>query len=334
MIPAVLLFGVAEITSRYVTERDKVLPALFNLTKFDTIRWDRIMEQIDELREIDPYSGYRLRPPTDPRSRRPPHFPMPQKEPGEVRVLCIGDSTTYGLLVPEQEAYPARLEAHLNEWAPAGVRFRVINGGIPGYDPLQSKRLLQSRYMQAEPDVILWHEHTLVRDSLDLPPPTPVWRIRLEQLVFRSRFVFLAATLSRIYLANEDPENVIFNKRTGRTSDNPNNVLPRLVEWSKERGVKAFLGVEYLYLADDGTGQWVVEGNADEWESEVRLAYIRCADQFRKQRPDPAALFGDTCHLTAEGEDLLARIIFNDLRKRWPDLAIETTPVASGTQGP
>ena len=46
-------------------------------------------------------------------------------------VLSVGDSHTYGLPLPREDAYPAQLEAALTARHPA-ANFRVINLGTPG----------------------------------------------------------------------------------------------------------------------------------------------------------------------------------------------------------
>jgi len=46
-------------------------------------------------------------------------------------VLALGDSTTFGLNVPVELAYPHQLEAALNRESP---RYAVINAGVPGYN--------------------------------------------------------------------------------------------------------------------------------------------------------------------------------------------------------
>lgn len=44
-------------------------------------------------------------------------------------IVCLGDSLTAGLGVPPDAAYPARLQAKLNDM---GYRYRVVNAGISG----------------------------------------------------------------------------------------------------------------------------------------------------------------------------------------------------------
>ena len=57
-------------------------------------------------------------------------FPSLRPE-GERRVLCIGDSTTFGAGVDADETYPKQLERMLNE-RQENNRWRVINGGGQG----------------------------------------------------------------------------------------------------------------------------------------------------------------------------------------------------------
>jgi lysophospholipase L1-like esterase len=93
---------------------------------------------------------------TNSRGLRGPELPGP-KEPGEYRVLCLGDSVTFGLGLADEETWPARLAAALGR-APqlAGRRVRVVSGAVPGWSSVQGMRL----YAQLEvldPDaVVFW----------------------------------------------------------------------------------------------------------------------------------------------------------------------------------
>jgi lysophospholipase L1-like esterase len=62
---------------------------------------------------------------------RGPEF-APAKTPGRLRVVCMGESSTYGSGVADDETYPARLQGHLARLlAPRDVE--VINAGVLGY---------------------------------------------------------------------------------------------------------------------------------------------------------------------------------------------------------
>ncbi|MBW2388005.1 MAG: hypothetical protein JRG89_06160 [Deltaproteobacteria bacterium] len=49
---------------------------------------------------------------------------------GDLRVLCLGDSNTFGIYLPEEESYPSQLEKRWNEIRSS--RIDVINLGYPG----------------------------------------------------------------------------------------------------------------------------------------------------------------------------------------------------------
>jgi len=72
-----------------------------------------------------------------------------------LRVLCLGDSVTFGVALADDETYPARLERALVERLPADVRPVVMNAGVPGYSSVQGERLLDELAPLA-PDVIAW----------------------------------------------------------------------------------------------------------------------------------------------------------------------------------
>lgn len=76
----------------------------------------------------------------------------PLREGEHPRVICIGDSVTFGLGVGDAETYPRRLEERLRE---AGLDVEVINTGTPGYSAFQGLRLLDKYGMVLKPDVVI-----------------------------------------------------------------------------------------------------------------------------------------------------------------------------------
>jgi lysophospholipase L1-like esterase len=69
-----------------------------------------------------------------------------------IRVLCVGDSHTYGLWVKPEESYPARLEAKLSTSA---GRVTVLNAGVPGMNSSQLRDTLPDLLDSFAPDVVL-----------------------------------------------------------------------------------------------------------------------------------------------------------------------------------
>jgi lysophospholipase L1-like esterase len=87
-----------------------------------------------------------------------PQLPKPS---GEMRVLAIGDSTTFGWGVGDDETYTDLLEKKIAAAAPQR-RVRVINGGVVSYDLRQSARRLEQLAPVLHPDIVivgvLWND--------------------------------------------------------------------------------------------------------------------------------------------------------------------------------
>jgi lysophospholipase L1-like esterase len=80
--------------------------------------------------------------------------PETPKPAGSIRVLAIGDSTTFGWGVGDQETYCAELERLLRHEFP-GRRIEVINGGVAAYDLRHDARLLKYFAPRLQPDIVL-----------------------------------------------------------------------------------------------------------------------------------------------------------------------------------
>jgi lysophospholipase L1-like esterase len=73
-------------------------------------------------------------------------------EPGEIVVLCVGDSHTFGLGVEPEEAYPAQVEQTLRRH---GIRARAINAGAPGRNSTQLREALPAMLAHYRPRVVI-----------------------------------------------------------------------------------------------------------------------------------------------------------------------------------
>ncbi|MEX2496661.1 MAG: GDSL-type esterase/lipase family protein [Woeseia sp.] len=80
----------------------------------------------------------------DPRPRQPNTF----------RVVCLGDSFTWGFGVGDDEAFPSVLERRLANRYPA-IDAQVVNAGVPGYGTYDELRFLQSRLDLLDPDLLV-----------------------------------------------------------------------------------------------------------------------------------------------------------------------------------
>ena len=93
------------------------------------------------------------------------------RDPREIRVLCVGDSFTFGGGVETQDAWPQQLQAQLGPPATSGVR--VLNGGANGWDTPWQRLYLEKRGLrELQPDVVVlgwnWNDLHTVPDAPQL----------------------------------------------------------------------------------------------------------------------------------------------------------------------
>lgn len=155
--------AVAELAARLVPRRAPLL-----IQPFVDIVEKKHSTDFDLVFESDPELFWRLkrgvRLPDDARpffglisnaqGLREDHEVPPVKPPGEVRILFLGDSVTFGYLVRDDEAFVEGVERELRARVP-GVRLECINAGVPGYSLFQGLRFLETCGFALFPDLVV-----------------------------------------------------------------------------------------------------------------------------------------------------------------------------------
>ncbi len=75
------------------------------------------------------------------------------KPPDQFRIMCLGDSVTFGLGRAQDKTYPAQLQSLLDRNRP-NKDIRVINGGVVGYSSFQILNYIRERGIKLKPDMI------------------------------------------------------------------------------------------------------------------------------------------------------------------------------------
>lgn len=104
------------------------------------------------------------------------------KAAGELRVLFLGDSLTYGQGVADDETVPAALERELRARDPDRA-WRVVNAGVRAYGTAQELGLLSELGARIQPDLVLlgWYWNDLSERAI---------RPTYEEFRERGEFVF------------------------------------------------------------------------------------------------------------------------------------------------
>jgi lysophospholipase L1-like esterase len=80
---------------------------------------------------------------------------FPQKKPSSAfRIICLGDSWTFGANVGQNETYPEHLGALLRQEFPT-AHFEVFNLGVLGYAAYNGLQLLKTRALDLNPDLVV-----------------------------------------------------------------------------------------------------------------------------------------------------------------------------------
>ena len=95
---------------------------------------------------------------------RNPEFDVVRAE-GSLRIVCFGDSSTFGIGNRMAETWPAQLEAQLRaqlraqqraaDWLTGYSQIEVINAGVPGYSSWQGLQHMQQELSRLQPDIVL-----------------------------------------------------------------------------------------------------------------------------------------------------------------------------------
>ena len=72
---------------------------------------------------------------------------------GVVRILCLGDSLTFGDGVAVEDTYPKQLERLLNQ--ERKNKFEVINAGVPSYDTWQEVAYFEEWGIRLKPSIVI-----------------------------------------------------------------------------------------------------------------------------------------------------------------------------------
>jgi len=76
------------------------------------------------------------------------------KPPNTFRILMLGDSETFSIMLSEKDALAAQLETLLNQKSKS-FHYEVLNFGVEGYNTFQEYEQLKTRGLKYNPDLII-----------------------------------------------------------------------------------------------------------------------------------------------------------------------------------
>jgi lysophospholipase L1-like esterase len=236
--------------------------------------------------------------------------------PGTQRLLCLGDSTTYGSGVVRAEAWPEVLAREL------GAPVDVVNAGVPGYTAFQCARWLEREGLALEPDIVL------VTAGFN---DARSWDGRSDE----DQAAAMQSEMSGLRGLINSSRAVQLVRETWRALAGESNIDPTLVERSDPRLSPARYRYWLGRIADAATGAgarvafilWPIGANLARpgdpgWTDHQRALRDFCAErQLLLIDPlDALVPLGDGVHITPAGNAAVAGVVATTLHDAgWVD---------------
>ena len=169
------------------------------------------------------------------------------KEPGVFRILFLGDSTTFGWGVEQDERCSDLLEKRLNE-AGTGIRYEIVNMGLPGYSSYHGRIVLDRYGLGYSPDMIILSFGA--NDSREVPKVVkrmiqrPNWK---EKTAVALSGLKTARLLQEILIARRNPMERIRAMRTAEgsepfvTLDEFRANLKAIIDAGRQKGIETVI---------------------------------------------------------------------------------------------
>lgn len=232
------------------------------------------------------------------------------KPPGRYRIICIGDSVTFG--VPEElnkpgEAFPKQLEAILRTNFP-GREIEVLNAGIHGYTSYQGLAQLKYRLVRYQPDlVIVQFGINDLSDAMGYPdkdqhPPSSL-KIALHNTLGKSALVY---TLVRLITSNRHYGLPKIQSIERVNSKDFRDNIAQMRMLAKKHGFKLLFITPVRFESGK-----MIKLEQHQPPTDVIIADMFSA--FAQHEFDLERLFYDEVHLTREGHQVLARTLYETI---------------------
>lgn len=260
------------------------------------------------------------------------------KEPGAIRVVCLGDSVTFGYRVPlvwperpDQYArdhlpYPMLLGRALRAANP-GRKVEVIALAVPGYTSHQGLLLLRREIDRLRPDLVTvcfgWNDVTLRAATDRETMPDGGARLLLRRVTSSSQALTHAALwLQRRHArAEQQQQSSQPPPRTPRVPEGEfvSNVI-EIARLARDRGARALVvGTVYRDAVTNPPEAARIRGHRDLLRSAAQVHgvdYLDIPELTEANHPHTKKLFGELIHPNHEGHRVFADALLKHFAAR------------------
>ncbi len=235
---------------------------------------------------------------------------------GEIRIFCLGDSTTYGDAVEPENTWPSLLEAKLKSVFPQ-KNITVLNGGIPGASSRQLKRIFQIHLVRFKPDIVIWRNGANLTDHYEISMPSSylrslVWRCLYESRLFRALCIIVDQENQGVTETLEDIHDFITaRKGPDLAKQKYNSDFDMVRKIAKDHGASHTIALDYVVKDEDG----VLSSDLIRFQKKEVGPVIQTLETFKHKAREVSVekIFVDHVHMTEIGTEIIAEKIFRYL---------------------
>jgi len=237
--------------------------------------------------------------------------PVVPKQKGVRRIVCLGDSTTFGVDLQDVFTYPSQLEKKLNDGTD-GFHYEVINAGVPGYTTYQGTQFLREKYSAWAPDIITIYFGE--NDNYDVKR----FYQELDNNGMKKVDLFLRRTLRTYSFVKKITQSLHIGldaavhkaERAEAFIDH----LEALIDFAQEKNIRAYLVTYPTYNEVFGDAPHAYNARIRESAAKYNVELVDLVALFRAEKDKK--LFRDNLHHTPQGSELVANALFSALREK------------------
>lgn len=227
------------------------------------------------------------------------------KQPDEFRILSLGESSTFGAGVADDQTYSTRL-GELLQQRDSRHRYRVVNAGVSGYTSFQSWKYLEQRGLELHPDLVLFYHE--INDSLPAEysdrelyeSRSHHWHRGLAEWSAAYRALSHHMALHNIEADRAKGQSRVPEQPPRVSADERRAIFGQLAEVCRRNGIALVL-IHPAYAA--------TKPHACELTEFCSRTGVPLYDAFESLHPPgaaPRACFADECHPNVDGHEALA----------------------------
>jgi lysophospholipase L1-like esterase len=250
------------------------------------------------------------------------------------RIVALGESTTFGITMTSNDVpWPEILEQMIRDKLKPSRPVEVINAGLPAYSLQKNLDRLPTQILPLKPDMILSYHGFNGFSAVynNMPPiqtmPPPRYHQRPLKLLADVEHHFRILAYRKRYSPRSTPAPAY---ASSPMESEYAREYRQLIEMTRTNGIHLLLATYSMavneHIDRDLVDFYRLTNTGVEWKIKANVAHNQIVEQLARENPDICfaetrptfdghhELFYDICHFTPEGEERMAKIMFDAIK--------------------